>query len=171
MWFGWSTWMTSLWKYTWSTSGVFPESLFLRSQPIEEHKGPLFFSNIQHRQTILSQELLPAIRKSTRMLPMLDLVHASNRIFKNGVHCVSLTAWIIFHKLTIIPSINPTSSSTFPNKPLFCQSLSSTKLESLFKYRPARLSSTPSQFTDRGLFHIVHWQHLLKLCRSQTSLN
>jgi hypothetical protein len=29
------------------------------------------------------------------------------------------TARIIFHKLTIIPSINPTSSSTFPDKPLY----------------------------------------------------
>ena len=68
-------------------------------------------------------------------------------------HHFSLAARIIFHKLTIVPSINPTSSSTFPNKPLFFQSLSSTKLESLFKYCPARISSTPpSQFTDRGLF-------------------
>jgi hypothetical protein len=33
-------------------------------------------------------------------------------------HHFSLTAQFIFHKLTIIPSINPTSSSTFPNKPL-----------------------------------------------------
>jgi hypothetical protein len=85
-------------------------------------------------------------------------------------HHFSLTERIIFHKLTIIPSINPTSLSTFPPKKLlFCQSLSSTKLESLFKYRPARLSSTPSQFTDRGLIHIVHGHHLLKLCRSQTA--
>ena len=68
----------------------------------------------------------------------------------------SLTAQIIFHKLTNIPIINPTSSSTFPDKPLFCQSLSITKLESLFKYRGASLSSTPSQFTERGLFSIVH---------------
>ena len=71
-------------------------------------------------------------------------------------HPFSLTALIIFHKLTIIPSINPTFSSAFPNKPLFCQSLSRTKLESLFKSRQASLSSTPSQFTDRSLFSIVH---------------
>jgi hypothetical protein len=43
-------------------------------------------------------------------------------------HHFSLTAQIIFHKLTIIPSINPTSLSTFFNKSLFCQSLSSPKL-------------------------------------------
>jgi hypothetical protein len=73
-------------------------------------------------------------------------------------HHFSLTAWIIFHKMTIIPSINPTSSSTFPNISLFCQSLSSTKLESLLKYHPARLSSTPSHFTDMVFFHIVHWR-------------
>ena len=33
-------------------------------------------------------------------------------------HHFSLPARIIFHKLTIIPSINPTSSSTFPDNPL-----------------------------------------------------
>jgi hypothetical protein len=32
---------------------------FLGSQPVEEHKGPLFSINIQHGRTIPSQDLLP----------------------------------------------------------------------------------------------------------------
>ena len=32
---------------------------FLRSQPVDEHEGPLLSANIQHRRTIPSQELLP----------------------------------------------------------------------------------------------------------------
>ena len=48
MWFGGSTSMTSLRNNTWSTFGVCPGSLFLRSQPIDEHEGPSFSANIQH---------------------------------------------------------------------------------------------------------------------------
>ena len=56
---------------------------FLCSQPIDEHKGPLFSANIQYSQTIPSQELmLRPLGSQLACCLMLDSAHASNRIFK-----------------------------------------------------------------------------------------
>ena len=67
-------------------------------------------------------------------------------------HPFSLTAWIIFHKLTIIHRINPTSSSTFPDR----QSIKETEMRKRGK----------TQF--KRMWHPITW--MIKITGYDTSI-